>query len=69
MAEELLGHSEIKHGPISICFTPDEEVGQGADFFDIPFFAIHTRTKSRQNINSPNKSGEIARKLYCFFAH
>ena len=31
MAETLLAHPEIKHGPIAICFTPDEEVGAGVD--------------------------------------
>lgn len=32
--EELLAHPEIRHRAIAICFTPDEEVGQGADHFD-----------------------------------
>ncbi|MBX7151461.1 peptidase T [bacterium] len=27
----LLKHPEIKHGPIKICFTPDEEVGRGTE--------------------------------------
>ncbi|MFA6801697.1 MAG: peptidase T, partial [Acholeplasmataceae bacterium] len=27
-----------KHGDIYICFTPDEEIGQGADRFDFDFF-------------------------------
>ena len=31
MAETLLSNPEIKHGPIAICFTPDEEVGAGVD--------------------------------------
>ena len=35
MAEELLNHPEIKHGPIAICFTPDEEVGAGVDHIDL----------------------------------
>ena len=35
MAEELLSHPEIEHGPISICFTPDEEVGCGVDHIDL----------------------------------
>ena len=35
MAEELLTHPEIKHGPISICFTPDEEVGNGVDHINM----------------------------------
>ena len=28
----------IPHGPIKIAFTPDEEVGRGADFFDLDAF-------------------------------
>jgi tripeptide aminopeptidase len=31
MARHLLEHSEVPHGPIRICFTPDEEVGRGVD--------------------------------------
>ena len=31
MARHLLEHPEIPHGPIRICFTPDEEVGRGVD--------------------------------------
>lgn len=27
-------HKEIKHHPICICFTPDEEIGRGPDHFD-----------------------------------
>ena len=37
-AEYLLTHPEIKHGEIKIGFTPDEEVGRGADFFDVERF-------------------------------
>lgn len=36
--EYLLAHPEIKHGSIRICFTPDEEVGRGADLFDVAKF-------------------------------
>lgn len=36
--EYLLQHPEIKHGKIRICFTPDEEVGHGADKFDVEKF-------------------------------
>lgn len=35
MAETLLSNPEIKHGPIAICFTPDEEVGCGVDHIDL----------------------------------
>lgn len=36
--EYLLQHPEIKHGKIRICFTPDEEIGEGADHFDVDKF-------------------------------
>jgi len=36
--EYLLQHPEIKHGKIRICFTPDEEIGKGADLFDVKKF-------------------------------
>jgi tripeptide aminopeptidase len=34
----LINHPEIKHGKIRICFTPDEEVGQGTKHFDVEKF-------------------------------
>lgn len=37
--EYLLENPEIKHGRIRIGFTPDEEIGRGADFFDVKKFA------------------------------
>lgn len=36
--EYFIAHPEIKHGPIRIGFTPDEEIGRGADHFDVPSF-------------------------------
>jgi len=30
-ANYLITHPEVKHGPIKICFTPDEEVGRGTE--------------------------------------
>lgn len=38
MAEYLLQHPEISHGRIRVGFTPDEEVGTGADNFDVKLF-------------------------------
>lgn len=38
MAEVLLNDASIPHGDIKIGFTPDEEIGRGADLFDIPYF-------------------------------
>jgi len=37
-AEHLLNHPEIKHGKIMIGFTPDEEIGKGANEFDVTGF-------------------------------
>lgn len=39
LAERLLSHPEIGHGPVRIAFTPDEEVGGGTDHFDLDTFA------------------------------
>ena len=36
--EYLLAHPEVQHGKIRIGFTPDEEIGQGADHFDVKKF-------------------------------
>ncbi len=36
--EYLIAHPEIKHGKIRVGFTPDEEIGQGADHFDVEKF-------------------------------
>ena len=36
--EYLLAHPEIKHGKIRVGFTPDEEVGKGAEKFDVEKF-------------------------------
>lgn len=38
MAEILMNDDTIKHGPVKIGFTPDEEIGRGADKFDIEKF-------------------------------
>ncbi len=38
MAEYFLSHPEVKHGKICIGFTPDEEVGNGVEYFDIKGF-------------------------------
>jgi len=36
--EYLVEHPEIRHGKICICFTPDEEIGEGPDHFDVKKF-------------------------------
>lgn len=36
--EYLINNPEIEHGTINIAFTPDEEIGQGADYFNVEKF-------------------------------
>lgn len=36
--EYLINHPEVPHGTIKIGFTPDEEVGRGADYFNVEKF-------------------------------
>jgi tripeptide aminopeptidase len=36
--EHLMRHPEIPHGTVRIGFTPDEEIGRGADRFDVARF-------------------------------
>ncbi len=35
MAEILVNNPDIRHGPVKIAFTPDEEVGHGVKYFDV----------------------------------
>jgi tripeptide aminopeptidase len=36
--EWMLAHPEVKHGPVRIAFTPDEEIGRGVNHFDVARF-------------------------------
>lgn len=36
--EYLIQHPEIKHGKLRVAFTPDEEIGKGVIYFDVPKF-------------------------------
>lgn len=36
--EYLAQHPEIKHGPLKVAFTPDEEIGNGVKYFDVAKF-------------------------------
>ncbi|MHC5267674.1 peptidase T [Enterococcus sp. LJL98] len=38
--EILLAHPEIKHGTIKVAFGPDEEIGVGANHFDVEEFGV-----------------------------
>ena len=38
LCEVLLGGVDFPHGPVQVAFTPDEEIGRGADLFDVKGF-------------------------------
>ena len=38
LVDLLLKNPDVRHGPISIAFTPDEEIGSGIDKFDVATF-------------------------------
>jgi tripeptide aminopeptidase len=38
LAEYFVANPKEKHGDIFICFTPDEEIGEGADHFNYDYF-------------------------------
>ena len=40
-AEYLVSHPEIPHGVVRLGFTPDEEIGRGANHFDVARFGCH----------------------------
>ena len=40
MLEYLLKNPKIKHRPLAIAFTPDEEIGRGVDHFDLDIFGV-----------------------------
>ncbi len=40
MAERLINDPTIKHGKIGLAFTPDEEIGSGAEFLNIEDFGM-----------------------------
>ncbi len=56
----LKEHPEVPHGPISIAFTPDEEIGRGADHFDVEGFgARYAYTLDGSDL------GEIEDETFC----
>lgn len=56
----LIQHPEIKHGPIKVCFTPDEEVGRGTEKIRLDRFgAKYAYTVDGESI------GEIENETFC----
>ncbi len=59
----LITHPEIKHGPVKICFTPDEEVGRGTEKIDLKKlgakYAYTVDGSSRGEIESETFSADM----------
>ncbi len=56
----LIQHPEIKHGPIKVCFTPDEEVGRGTEKIRLERFgAKYAYTIDGESL------GEIENETFC----
>lgn len=64
--EYLCQHPEIKHGTIKIGFTPDEEVGRGADYFDVEGFGCkyaYTMDGAEVNVVAPETFNAASAKV------
>jgi tripeptide aminopeptidase len=63
-AHYLITHPEVKHGPIKICFTPDEEVGRGTEKIDLKKlaakYAYTVDGSSRGEVESETFSADMA---------
>ncbi|MDD3642900.1 MAG: peptidase T [Candidatus Krumholzibacteria bacterium] len=63
-AHYLLAHPEVKHGPIKICFTPDEEVGRGTEKINLKKlgakYAYTVDGSSRGEVESETFSADMA---------
>lgn len=56
----LIQHPEIKHGPVKVCFTPDEEVGRGTEKIRLDRFgAQYAYTIDGESL------GEIENETFC----
>ncbi len=56
----LIQHPEIKHGPIKVCFTPDEEVGRGTEKIRLERFGA----KFAYTVDGESL-GEIENETFC----
>jgi tripeptide aminopeptidase len=62
LAARLLAHPEIRHGPLELIFTPDEETGKGMNLFPLD----RLRSKACYTMDG-GKAGEI--EAECFTAY
>ncbi|MCX7830338.1 MAG: peptidase T, partial [Acidobacteria bacterium] len=60
MVSYFIKHPEIPHGKIRVGFTPDEETGRGADYFDVKAFGADAAYTVDGSI-----IGEIETETFC----
>lgn len=58
--QTLLDDPAIPHGTLRVAFTPDEEVGQGTDHFDIPAFGCQLAYTV-----DGGEQGEVENETFC----
>ena len=44
----LAAHPELPRPTLRVCFTPDEEIGEGATLFDVEAFGARLRLHARR---------------------
>ncbi len=71
-AAELVAHPELSHGAIRIGFTPDEEIGRGANRFDVARFGavvrVHARRRKRRGeLEFESFSADVMRVVFVGF--
>ena len=73
LAARLLGPGAPPHGEVGLAFTPDEEVGRGADFFDVAGFGARyaytstasSRVRSTRRPSAPTPASPCSRARTC----
>ena len=62
--EYLINNPEIPHGTIRIGFTPDEEIGRGAHFFDVKQFGANRILFVVHRLNIAKKAMSEFKKVF-----
>lgn len=61
LLEYLIDHPEIKHGPVKVAFTPDEEIGRGTENFpSLEEFGVHVAYTV-----DGGREGEVENETFC----
>ena len=61
-AERLMEQPEIRHGPLRLCFTCDEEMGRGVDHLDPAQIGAVGLLHARRRGERPDRRGDLFRR-------